>query len=66
MWSALMTLLICPVDGREGGVLGQLRIKATGPEAEGSKWAVTWRDEHKSHHLEPPQRIGRRDSSRLC
>lgn len=26
--------------GREGGVLGQLRIKATEPEPEGSRWAV--------------------------
>lgn len=41
VWPALMTLFTCPVYGREGGVLGQLRIKATGPEAEGSKRAVT-------------------------
>lgn len=35
VWPALMTLLTCPVYGREVGVLGQLRIKATGAEAEG-------------------------------
>lgn len=65
VWPALMTLVTCPVYGREGAVLGQLRIKAAVLEAEGSKQAVTWRHEHKSHHLEPFQTIGRRDSSSL-
>lgn len=47
-------------------MLGQLRMEAMGPEAEGSRWAVPWRDEHESHLFEPSQRIRRRGSSGLC
>lgn len=48
--------LSCHHYGRAGGVLGLLRIKATGPEAQGSRSAVPWRDEHESHLPEPSQR----------
>lgn len=46
-----MALLTCHCYSRGGGALEQLRIKAMGPEAEGSRWAVPWRDE--SGLLEP-------------
>lgn len=35
-----MVLLACHCYSREGGVLGQLKVEATGPEAGGSRWAV--------------------------